>query len=43
MEALLKDIVGGKKLSGTKITKLQEMAMKSLKVRNIERLVVARN
>ena len=36
MEALLKDIVGGKKLSGTKITKLQDMAMKSLKASAFE-------
>ncbi|KIM34112.1 hypothetical protein M408DRAFT_90756 [Serendipita vermifera MAFF 305830] len=31
IETLLKDVVGDKKLSGTKITKLQELAMKALK------------
>jgi len=40
IEALLKEVVGGKKLSGTKITKLQEIVMKSLKVCNLERPAV---
>lgn len=32
LEALLRDVVGGKRLSASKMAKLQEMCMKSLKV-----------